>query len=44
MNKYIDQRLRPFVLYYQDNWSGLLLMMDCAQATLPYLALSIALY
>jgi transposase InsO family protein len=36
MNQYIDQRLRPFVNYYQDNWSELLPMMDYAQATLPH--------
>jgi hypothetical protein len=44
MNKYIDQRLRPFVSYYQDNWSGLLPMMDRAQATLLHSALGLALY
>ena len=36
MNQYIDQRLRPFVNHYQDNWSELLPMMDYAQATLPH--------
>jgi transposase InsO family protein len=36
MNQYIDQRLRPFVNYYQDNWSELLPMIDYAQATLPH--------
>jgi hypothetical protein len=36
MNQYIDQRLCPFVNYYQDNWSELFLMMDYAQATLPH--------
>ena len=30
MNKYIDQRLRPFVSYYQDNWSELLSIIDRA--------------
>ena len=36
MNQYIDQRLRPFVNYYQDNWSELLPIIDYAQATLPH--------
>jgi transposase InsO family protein len=36
MNQYLDQRLRPFVDYYQDNWSELLPMMDYAQLTLPH--------
>ena len=36
MNQYIDQRLRPFVSYYQDNWSDLLPMMDHAQLVLPH--------
>ena len=36
MNQYLDQRLRPFVNYYQDNWSELLPMMDHAQLTLPH--------
>jgi hypothetical protein len=34
MNQYIDQRLRPFVNHYQDNWSALIPMMDYAQLTL----------
>jgi len=38
MNQYLDQRLRPFVNYYQDNWSELLPMMDYAQLTLPMIA------
>src|SRR5258706_1081805 len=32
MNQWIDQRLRPFVNYYQDNWSELMPIMDYAQA------------
>jgi hypothetical protein len=36
MNQYLDQRLRPFVNYYQDNWSDLLPLMDYAQLTLPH--------
>ena len=36
MNQYIDQRLRPFVNYYQDNWSLLVPMMDYAQLTLHH--------
>ena len=30
MNQYMDLRLRPFVNYYQDNWSEYLPMMDYA--------------
>ena len=36
LNQYIDQRLRPFVNYHQDNWSDLLPCMDWAQAILPH--------
>lgn len=36
VNQYIDQRLAPFVNYYQDNWSDLLPMVDFAQAALPH--------
>jgi len=36
LNQYIDQRLRPFINYYQDNWSELLPMIDHAQRTLPH--------
>jgi len=36
MNQYLDQRLRPFINYHQDNWSDLLPIMDYAQATLPH--------
>jgi transposase InsO family protein len=36
MNQYMDQRLRPFVNYYQDNWAELLPMMDYAQFTLEH--------
>ena len=36
INQYIDQRLRPFVNYYQDDWADKLPMMDFAQATLPH--------
>ena len=35
-NQYLDQRLRPFVNYFQDNWAELLPVMDYAQATLPH--------
>jgi transposase InsO family protein len=35
-NQYLDQRLRPFVNYFQDNWAELLPIMDYAQATLPH--------
>jgi hypothetical protein len=36
MNQYLEQRLRPFVSYYQDNWAELLPMIDYAQLTLPH--------
>ena len=35
-NQYLQKRLRPFVNYYQNNWSKLLPMMDYAQLTLPH--------
>ncbi|QSZ33873.1 hypothetical protein DSL72_005446 [Monilinia vaccinii-corymbosi] len=35
-NQYLQQRLRPFVSYYQDDWSEFLSMMDYAQLTLSY--------
>ena len=36
INQYLDQRLRPFINYHQDNWSDLLPIMDFAQAALPH--------
>lgn len=39
MNQYSDQRLRPFVNHYQDNWSDLLPAMDNAQLCLPHSSL-----
>jgi hypothetical protein len=36
VNQYIDQRMRPFVNYNQDNWSKLLPIVDYAQATLNH--------
>jgi transposase InsO family protein len=39
MNQYMDLRLRPFVNYYQDNWSEYLPMMDYAQLILPHSSL-----
>lgn len=44
MNKYIDQRLRPFVTYYQDNWSELLPLMDRVQMTLPHASIGMTPY
>ncbi|KAI1007774.1 hypothetical protein K3495_g453 [Podosphaera aphanis] len=35
-NQYLQKRLRPYVNYYQNNWSELLPMMDCALLTLPH--------
>jgi predicted aspartyl protease len=42
MNQYLDQRLRPFVNYFQDNWSDLLPIMDYAQLVLPHDALGMS--
>jgi transposase InsO family protein len=36
INQYIDQRLRPFVSYYQDNWSEMLPLIDHTQLVLPH--------
>jgi hypothetical protein len=44
MNQYIDQRLRPFVNYYQDNWSEMLPMIDYAQLTLPHSSIGMSPY
>lgn len=35
-NRYLQQRLRPFVSHYTDDWSEWLPMMDYAQLTLPH--------
>jgi hypothetical protein len=35
-NQYIDQRLRPFINHYQDNWSELIHIIDFAAAALPH--------
>lgn len=44
MNQYIDQRLRPFVNYYQDNWSELVPLLDVAQLTLPHSSIGMSPY
>ncbi|CAJ2510399.1 Uu.00g051020.m01.CDS01 [Anthostomella pinea] len=36
MNKYIDQRLQPFVNHFQDNWARAIPAMDAAQVSLPH--------
>ncbi|KAI0996816.1 hypothetical protein K3495_g11367 [Podosphaera aphanis] len=36
MNKYLDQRLRPFINHFQTNWSRLLPLMDFAQLALKH--------
>jgi hypothetical protein len=36
IDQYIDQRLHPFVNYYQDDWSELFPIIDYIQATLLY--------
>ena len=43
VNQYLDQRLQPFVNYFQDNQLEMLPMMDYAQATLPHDSTSFAL-
>jgi hypothetical protein len=35
-NQYLQRRLRPFVAYYQDDWSEYLPIMDYAQMSLPH--------
>lgn len=42
MNQYLDQRLRPYINYFQDDWSDLLPMMDYAQLTLPHESLGMS--
>ena len=44
MNQYIDQRLRPFVNHFQDNWSDLLPAIDYAQAILPHSSTGLSPY
>jgi hypothetical protein len=44
MNQYINQRLYPFVNYYQDNWSELIPLMDYIQLTLPYESIGMSLF
>ena len=44
VNQYIDQRLCPFVNYYQDNWDELLPIVDFVQASLPHEAISQLLF
>ena len=44
LNQYIDQRLRPFINHFQDNWSDLLPAMDFAQAILPHDSTGLAPY
>jgi hypothetical protein len=44
INQYINQQLRPFVNYYQDNWSELLPIIDYIQATLLYKSTGLLLF
>lgn len=44
MNQYLDQRLRPYVNYYQENWSELLPLMDYAQLILPHSSIGMSPY
>jgi len=36
LNQWINQRLRPFVSHYQDNWSRAIPALDAVQASLPH--------
>lgn len=36
LNQYINQRLRPFVSHYQDNWSRAIPALDAVQSSLPH--------
>jgi hypothetical protein len=36
INQYLDQRLRPYLNHYQDNWSEALPAMDAVQASTPH--------
>jgi hypothetical protein len=36
LNQYLDQRLRPFINHFQDDWADLLPAMDFAQATMTH--------
>jgi predicted aspartyl protease len=36
MNQYIDQRLRPYINHYQDNWSDMMPALDAVQISLPH--------
>jgi hypothetical protein len=44
MNQYIDQRLRPYIAYYQDDWDEYLPMIDYAQLTLPHSSIGMSPY
>ena len=42
INQYLDQRLQPFINYFQDNWAKLLPLINYAQATLPHNSIGFA--
>jgi len=44
INQYLDQYLKPFVNYYQNNWSDILFIIDYAQLTLPHSFIDMSLY
>jgi len=44
INQYIDQRFKPFVNHYQNNWSRLLPIIDYAQLTLLYESIKMFLF
>lgn len=44
LNKIYDQRLRPFVSHFQDDWDELLPAMDLAHAILPHETTGISPY
>ena len=42
INRYIKQRIRPFISHFQDDWSDRIPAMDFAQAVLPHESTGIA--
>ena len=44
INQYLNQRLQPFIDYYQDNQSELLPIINYAQLTLPYNSIGMSLF
>jgi hypothetical protein len=42
INRYIKQRIRPFINHFQDDWSDRIPAMDFAQAVLPHESIGMA--